>query len=320
MFRSLLPFAAIVSLMLCIASPAVATTWNEPWMDSVISQSDNLVLGRIISTDPEAGVTLRIIRTVAGTPIEGEVKVNDFYALEICSMSRGHGPEFFFEGIDSCYFFLKKNDSGGYSVATPTTGFAHVQDGNVFATYRHSYHRALVPIALYESSMKPIFDRYHGLPVDTRFIEEHIARVLSLAPVRLDEEGETFFTQHVALESIYHLRLTNHYARILPFLNDTLEYHSRISAARALGVYDSEEAGGALMSVIADTAAGDFLHVIAIQALGEHRRPELKKELQKLEATASTEINGFGGSIMDPRVCTPVPTVRQALQSLIARL
>jgi hypothetical protein len=40
----------------------------------------------------------------------------------------------------------------------------------------------------------------------------------------------------------------------------------------------------------------------------------------KASETASTEENGFGGNIMDPRVCTHFPDVKDALEKLIKSL
>jgi hypothetical protein len=42
--------------------------------------------------------------------------------------------------------------------------------------------------------------------------------------------------------------------------------------------------------------------------------------LEALEKTASEKENGFGGNIMDPRVCTHIPTEKDALQELINEL
>lgn len=322
MRRNLSPFAAVVSLMLATLSTSVyATTWNEPWMDKVIRESDHLVLARVVSFDEKEGAVLRILGSIAGAPVEGEIKINGFYLLEICSMSGGHGPEFHFEGVDTCYFFLKKNEKGGYSIATPTTGYAVVQEGNVIATYRHSYHLALVTMAQYEGTMMPIFNYSHGLPYDPAYIDDHIRRALALPPAELNlEQGEAFFAQHIALETIHHLRLSGHYAQILPFLHDTANFHNQVSAARALMAYNSDEAAGELMKVVADTTAFDFVRVLCIWTLREYKRPELKQQLRTIALTASEEMNGFGGRLMDPRVCTYVPSVRKALDGLIAEL
>jgi hypothetical protein len=47
---------------------------------------------------------------------------------------------------------------------------------------------------------------------------------------------------------------------------------------------------------------------------------ELKGQLLKILETASTQENGFGGNLMDPRVCTFLPNVKDALDKLILSL
>jgi len=42
--------------------------------------------------------------------------------------------------------------------------------------------------------------------------------------------------------------------------------------------------------------------------------------MDKNTNTASTEDNGFGGDIMDPRVCTHFPDVKSAVEQLIKTL
>jgi hypothetical protein len=46
----------------------------------------------------------------------------------------------------------------------------------------------------------------------------------------------------------------------------------------------------------------------------------LKAGLQKLEQTSSDERDDFGRNIMDPRVCTHVPSLKEALKELIAKI
>jgi hypothetical protein len=42
--------------------------------------------------------------------------------------------------------------------------------------------------------------------------------------------------------------------------------------------------------------------------------------LEALVKHANEEEDDFGGNIMDPRICTDVPSVKEALGSLIAKL
>ncbi|KAF5037137.1 hypothetical protein DSECCO2_567820 [anaerobic digester metagenome] len=241
--------------------------------------------------------------------------------LDLCSTSGGYGPEFHFDGIKDCYFFIKKNNKGEYCIATPTTGFNNVKEGNVYATYRHSYHRALVPIDTYEKTMTAIFNNYHNQPYDKKFITDYVAKYISLKPAGFEKnEINTFFAQHVAMECAYHLQLTDFYSKLLPFLADTSNFHNQVSAARALISYNTTECKQELINVISDTTRDNFVQVICIWTLSEFKPTELKKQLIKVTEIASTEENGFGGDIMDPRVCTHFPNVKDALEKLIKAL
>ena len=311
----------LIALFICIVSVVKATTWDEPWHDQVVKQSESFVLAKIISFDTNKGVIISILKQLGGKPIKDTVQISNFYLLHLCSASAGEGPEFHFKGIDSCYFFIKKNDKNEYCIATPTTGFAVVYQGKALATYRHSYHQAYVDLSLYENTMTAIFNNYHGLAYDKAYITGFIDKTLALKPAALNaQEIGTFFNQHVALECIYHLGLTSYYKSIVPFLKDTANMHAQASAARALTVYNTPECNQLLINTISDPkAANRFVKVICIWALESHKPQNIKDVLTKLLPAASTEENGFGGNIMDPRVCTTFPTVKEALTELIGK-
>jgi hypothetical protein len=299
-------------------SKALATTWNEPWAEKVIKEADYFVLADITSYDKEKGVKINIVKQFGGDELPSKIQVTGFYLLDLTSVSGGHRPEFNFKNIDKSYFFIKRNDKGEYCIATPTTGFDNLKRGNVGATYRHSYHQALIPAEIYEMTMTAIFNNYHQLPYDKKAILDFIDLQLSQKPAGFDEnEIKTFFTQHAALESIYHLKLEGQFNKIIPFLNDTLNFHNRVSAARALAAYNSTETKQILMDKIASDKENGFVAVICIWTLQGFNAIELKPQLQKLAENASTEGIGFGGNIMDPRVGTDFPTVKSALEDLI---
>lgn len=298
-----------------------ATTWDEPWQEKVIKEADYFVFAKVKSYDEEKGIVIEIIKTLGGEELKGEIEVTDFYLLELCSRSGGHGAEFHFDGISESFFFIKKNSKGKYCIATPTTGFDYLKDGNVSSTYRHSYHRAIVPVDIYEKTMTAIFNNYHNKPYDKKFIADYITKYISLKPAGFgDNEINTFFAQHVAMECIYHLRITDFYTKLLPFLADTSNFHNQVSAARALIAYNTKECKQALLNVVSDTTRDDFVQVVGIWTLSEFKPTELKQQLIKVTETASTEENGFGGNIMDPRVCTHFPEVKYALEKLIETL
>ncbi|AII53453.1 HEAT repeat domain-containing protein [Hymenobacter sp. APR13] len=307
-------------LLVLVASAARATTWDEPWHERVVKEADHFVLATVTKADKQQ-LTLQIIRDAAGGTLDGSLQVTDFYLLDLCSTSGGHGPEFHLDAADTAYFFLKKNPQGGFSLATPSTGFAGVSKGIVYATYRHSYHQAGVEQPVYEMTMGAIFRKYHGLPYDAAPVRAFITEQLAHKPAPISEEGMAdFFRQHVALETIYHLGFTEYYASTLPFLHDADNFHAQVSAARALMAINTPEAHQELLQLLQDNNTTDFTKVVAIRTLAAHQPHDLKPTLQKLVKKASEEENGFGGNIMDPRICTRIPTVQKALMELVSAL
>ncbi len=49
---------------------------------------------------------------------------------------------------------------------------------------------------------------------------------------------------------------------VLPFLNDKNNFHSQVSAARAMRAFNTEANKQALLKVIADTCKRDFVRVM----------------------------------------------------------
>lgn len=299
-----------------------ATTWDEPWADKVIKEANYFVLADIISFDEEKGIKIKIIKQLGGKKLPSEIEITDYYLLELMSSSGGHGAEFpSFKDIKQSYFFIKKNSKGKFCISTPTSGFDYIKDENVYATYRHSYHQASVSIDIYEMTMTAIFNNYHNLEYDKKSVATYIEKTLSNKPAGFGEgEINTFFLQHVALETIFHLRLDNYYHLMLPFFNDSSNFHNRVSSSRALIANNNIEVIKLLMNKIATNKEDDFTTVNCIWTLKEFKPKEMKSELEKLIENASTEDNGFGGNIMDPRVATSFPTVKDALEDLINNL
>ena len=310
----------LIFLFLVGTLKTFATTWDEPWADQVIKEADYFVLADIISYDEE-GVKIRILKQFGGDKLPLELEITNFYLLKLMSSSGGHGAEFDFQGIDQSYFFIKKNSKGEFCISTPTSGFDYVQENNVSATYRHSYHQALVPIEIYELTMSAIFNNYHNSNYNKNKITDFIDSMLSKKPAGFGEdEINTFFLQHVALETIFHLRLDKYHKMLLPFFNDNSNFHNRVSASRAFISNINKEAINLLLNKIATNKEDDFTTVICIWTLKEAEPKNIKADLEKLLTSASTEENGFGGNIMDPRVGTSFPTVKEALQDLIKTL
>ena len=303
--------------------PAIATTWDEPWQDEIIKNADYFVLGEVIKNDYQKGVTIEILRNIAGDRLPDQITISDFYLLHLCSYSDSHGPEFQFDEGKQYYFFIKINEDESYCISTPSSGFAYFdQDENVvFGTYRHSYHQALVNPQVYEKTMTALFQYYHGDKYDTTYIIDYATEYLNKAPAGFEEfEIDLFFAQHVAMEMLYHLKLGGFYDQLTYFLKDTTNQHNQISAARALRAYNTEECKTLLIEAIANPDYDDFVKVICIWTLAEFNPVEYKKDLEELVEIVSDLDNGFGGNIMDPRVCTSFPTVKTALKQLLSSL
>lgn len=314
-------FKILFLLIVFSSSNSYATTWDEPWADKVIKAASSFVLAKVVSNDPEKGIQIVIIKNLSGKELKDTILISNFYSLTICSSTGGHGAEFHTSLVDSCYFFINQNIKGEFCIATPTTGFDYVSDGQVMATFRHSYHQASVPIYVYEKTMTAVFNNYHNLPYDKDYMNKFVNENLNKSPAGFGEnEINRFFLQHVALECVYHLKLDISGALLLPFLNDRNNFHNQVSAARAMSAVNTEGNKIELLNAIGDTTKRNFVRVMCVWSLSELKPKELKAQLQKLEKSASDESDGFGGNIMDPRVCTHVPTLKEALKELVDKL
>ena len=312
-----------ISILLTFASigRTYATTWDEPWANKVIKEASSFVLAKIISTKPDKGIRIFVLKTLGGIKLTDTLLIDNFYLLHLCSRSSGHDAEFNTQGIDTCYFFLKQNSENQFCIATPTTGFDYVSDGKVAATFRHSYHQAAVPSVIYEKAMSAVFNNYHNLEYDTAFIKQFVIENLNKSPAGFGkEEIGLFFLQHVALECIYHLKLNIDETLPLPFLDDKNNFHSQVSAARAMISFDTESNRMALLRAIGDTTKRNFVRVMCVWSIGELKPTKYKTSLLELERTASDETDNFGGDFMDPRVCTYVPNLKKSLHDLVEKL
>jgi hypothetical protein len=315
--------AAFLCLFLLIGNICAAqtSTWDEPWHEQVVKGADTFILAKIKAVDARKGLTVDVLRPLGGSTIKGTLRITDFYALSICGTLGSSPPGFRFRTSDTCYFFLKKTAPDTYSMATPTTGFAVVFSGGVRATYRHSYHQAMVPQDVYEPTMGAIFRHYHGLPYDTAYVRGFVSRTLALPPAASNTEGrDTFFRQHVALESIYHLSLPGYYEVVLPFLHDTTTFHTPVSAARALTASNTRAAHQQLLALVRNPQALAFTRLIAVRSLAAGHPSELKRDLKKLVRSTSDEKITFGGNLLDPRICTRLPSLKAALTQLVKEL
>ncbi|MVN78640.1 hypothetical protein GO988_20090 [Hymenobacter sp. HMF4947] len=298
---------------------AQATTWDEPWQEEVIKKADYFVLARVTAVDAQKGITATVVKSLAGGTLTGELHIASFYDLHVCTRT-AVGPIFELERVDSCYFFLQKRADNTYAMATPTAGFAVMRAGTVAATYRHSYHQAPVPKAVYEPTMTAIFQRYHGQPYDLVYINKLITTSLALPPARTRTEMRTFALQHVALETIYHLSLPVPTEPLLPFLRDSTNFHAQASAARALIAAPTPLAEQQLLKVLASPNARPFVKLLVLKALSAYQSKELKARLEKILKTAPTENTTIGGNVVDARICTKLPSIHDAIAARLLQL
>lgn len=307
-----------LSFLLCHADLS-ATSWNEPWQEEIIREAQFFIKGQIIEHQTEQ-VKVQILTSFGPQTISGELDITNFYLLDLCSRSAGHGPNFEFlaEG-DVAYFFLKKSEKGSYELPTPSSGFDKIEGDNVYATYRHSYHQALVTTAIYEETMQAIWNYYHNQDYNQEPILRFLRDQLSIAPAGLEESELTlFFKQHVALELIYHLRLDYEIDQIIPFLSSE-NFHAQISAVRALASSKSPQSLELLIELLKDSSTEDFCKTLAIEAIQKQEWKKHRKQLKRISRKLSNESTGFGGNLMDPRICTTMDPPKQAIYKLLGK-
>lgn len=309
------PFLFIFCFFLLSFSYSKAETWDEPWQKEIIQKSDYFVLGKVTEVNDHS-LKIQIIKNIGKSKIENEIIIDDFFMLHLTSSS-GHGVHFEFENGETAYFFLQKNKNGNYSLPTPTSGFALVdEENNVSATYRHSYHQALISQEIYEFTYLNIWHYYKKKKYKKNKISEFIKAQLEIEPAGFeDDEINQFFLQHVALETAYLLNLSPDFNLVMKFANSD-NYHSRISAIQLLGIYNSTQSKEFLFSTLNNDKFTDFEKVIAIWALKKTDDKNYISKVKNLSDSLSDESNGFGGNIMDPRVGTYFPSPKEAAEKL----
>jgi hypothetical protein len=293
-----------------------ADTWDEPWQKEIIEQADYFILGKVTSVSSES-VTVKVLEEFSRSNLPIEIVIDGFFMLRMTSTS-GQPKNFNLKGDQYYYLFLKKNDKGNYSLPTPTSGFAHL-DGQqyVSATYRHSYHQAVMPQDIYEFTYKNIWSHFKQKKYDKKQVNDFIDFYLSKEPAGFeDHEIEVFYHQHAALETAYLLGLTPKFNIIQKFLTSN-NFHSRISALQLLGNYNnSKDAKNFLYESLTDDLYSDFEKVIAIWSLKKIGDQAIIQKAKELKDIVSDKAMGFGGNIMDPRVGTQFPSPKEALGKL----
>ena len=310
----------ILFVCFIIAHHAWATTWDEPWHDEVMRNSESFVKVKITAIQG-SGVKAEVIKFLAGERTPEQIELRGFSRLTITSTSSGADElRLPFAPGQIYYLFIKKSEKANtYQIPTPTSGWASLQGADVAATYRHSLHKALVPEEVYEKTMQAVFNGTKGKPYDTEFIERFIKEQLTQSVAVLNQDPtirKKFFLQHVALESFYHLGKGADLALLIPFM-DTDDYHVQISACRAVSRIDSPSSRELLMKYI-EGKGGGFAKVMCVWGL---KRLNARGMISRLEAylkTGADQETGFGGDIMDPRVGTYFPeSVKASIKELL---
>jgi len=317
----------LLTTIVSFCAPASATTWDEPWHEDVVRNAVSFVQVDVLESDAE-GFRARLVKHLAGETTPAEFRVTGFSMLRIGSMTMsadGHSElSLQFNPQLRYYLFLAREADtppGEYLVATPTTGWAKVVDDGVHATYRHSYHQALVPEDLYEASQSAIFRHLHD-PSSVEAQEREAVRrlfatLLTQEPRDVQEDADLFFRQHVALECFRYFGEEDDLPLLEPFLACS-GWHVQISAVRALAGVDCEESRARLLEFLRASDRDPFAQVMAVWGLRRQDDRSVLPRLKELLPTASERETGFGGNIMDPRIGTRFPdSVKVALEKLI---
>lgn len=311
-----------IGLLIFACSWLQATTWDEPWQGDILKEAEYMVLAEVSACEPSSGLTLDI-KDAFGSKLKRSIDVSGFFMLDICSQS-GEEPTFNFEVGETCYFLLKKGKKGKFQMPTPTSGYAKLVDGEVYATYRHSYHQTLVPQEVYELTYREIWNFYRTQTYTPDQIEPFILRMATMVPAELvEEEIEVFFLQHAALETAFHLQVPIDFGLLRGFVESD-NFHAQISALRAMQFAflssGPKQLERFLIATIQETERDPFTQLMAVLTLGRMHHVEGLQALRAIKDTISNEKPEFAGNLMDPRACTHLPTPREAAEAACKRL
>ena len=303
----------ILILTLGIQTNLKAETWNEPWQKEIIQKAEYFVLANVIQLD-SPGVHLEILQNFGQNKLPNRILINGFSLLNLGSSS-GQGVHYDFEKGQNLYFLLTKKEDGNFAIPTPTSGFALLdEENNVLATYRHSYHQALIPKDIYELTYQAIWNYYHNLKYDKNSVMEFINEQLEKDPAGFDEnEISTFFLQHASLETAYLLDIPIKLNRLKKFA-DSNNFHSKVSAVQLMSLLNDKNTKDYLFEFIQSEDNDNFEKVIAIRSLKKIGGNEYKTKLLVIADKLSDEETGFGGNLMDPRIGTRFPSPREAVK------
>jgi hypothetical protein len=286
-------------------------TWDEPWQKEIIQKSEYFILGKISKID-SLGVHVAVQQNFGTEQISDSLLIDGFSMLNLASAS-GQGIYFDFEEGETHYLFITKRENGNYAIPTPSSGFAKLdEENNVYATYRHSYHQALISKDIYELTYKAIWNYYKKVDFDKKSLQNFIDTYIDKAPAGFDEnEIKTFFLQHAALETAYLLDIPIDFEKIQKFaISDN--FHSRISSVQLMSLTNKENVKEFLLDFIQSEKTENFEKVIAIWSLQRMNDENYLKKLKEIANKLSDEETGFTSNLMDPRIGTQFPSPKQA--------
>ena len=293
-----------------------AMTWDEPWQEEIISNSEYLILGSVVKSS-DSLISVQVINSF-GEELIGTIDVDGFFMLDICSSSGGN-PKFNIAKGKKGYFFLKKGKNGNFKLPTPTSGFDRIVEDKVHATYRHTYHQAALNLAIYEKTYRYIWNTFHGTQKQTAEIKSFIDSLTQLEPAGFDDdEIETFYNQHAALETAFLCKMKLDFERAKKFA-DSDNFHAQVSGLRVMKYIDTEPAKDYLIEFIKNPENDNFSVVIAIRSLWHQADYEIRSTLWQQRDLLSNEDSGFESNLMDPRVCTYFPSPRMAVHDLMKK-
>lgn len=308
---------AAVFTVLSLSGQAHATTWSEPWHREVVAAADAFGLYEVVENRPDE-LRLKLVKHIAGAETGLVVTVTSFYALRLTSRSASTPAEFRLPQGEQVYFYLKRTGTV-WAIATPTAGYALTgPQHQVGATYRISPHQAVVEAPLYEDTQRCIFELLHGrAPCDASigsFIQTALAAPAEGIVGNLDPAARTrFFHQHVALEMAGYMHYPVDAAALERFLAKP-DMHVQLSAVRALAGSARTDRAARLMQFVEDGTANLTARTLAAMLLQETGAHEMKSRLLAYAARASDENASLGIAIMDPRIGTGLPSLRQAVK------
>lgn len=297
----------------------LGSTWSEPWQEEIFEKSDYFVLGKVLEST-STSLKIELIKKFGHT-INDTIEIkDDYYLLNLCSSSGERDFELNLPKMEKdsySYFFLKRKADGTFSLPTPTSGLAVTDNNTVLATYRISILPIYVLQSDYELTTLAIFNHYHKRKFEESSVLAYILENLKYKPLEMEEANfEIIVKQHISLETIYHLGIEVDYLLINPFLQVN-HYQYNVSAARALRGCKSKQVEKILLNKIEDKSTSNYVKVICVFTLHTFKPKRIKKKLIELNTTASEEQVEMGINLFDPRICTGLPTVKQAITHLL---